>query len=803
MSARSRLKRWFSVLWCLAVSAPALAIPLRSGVYVGNGTDLYSYQLPMRRMVRAALSSGELPLWNPHILGGVPLLAGWQLGVLYPPNIAGLLLPTAQWLDLSTGLHVFWLALGGYVLTNAWTSRSWRVWSWGAAISAAILAGSGPTWGHIYPGHTSFLQAWAWAPWIWAGIVACVRDPVVHRASSRPTVTLAGAVAMQLLAGHPQVSYLTIWAGIFVTVAAIVDAPERGRVALLAASRKLVVGGGLGAALAAVQWFPAAWLAPDLNRSLQTTAQIGTAYSAKPAFLWTALTPDAFGSVGARLGGFSYHETLSFVGVTALILLVIAVLRRDGAAWVLGSGIVVAVSFAPGKFGFSLPPLVEIIPGLGAFRVPSRWSVVFVGLCAIAAGRAATWLSEPRRRSGSVQDAREPNRVTVGALAGFALALWVMAALLDEPNNWLEQCFSARGLAASDAVATAVDTTRTTLAVAGLIVAGFSVAVRSDTWRPKAVVGLAFVAAFNAVTMGATHTSDRHFRAAKSVDWSPSVAAKIHQEVKTGRLATASRLRYANWGGAHEVAIAGGYEPAVPLWTNRYANAFAGRSDDRYAVNLQVRTPSARLDRMAVSHLLVDPTDRPTLHRFRAWTTTETLANGMQLRRNPRQISRVHFADDVLVEPDRSAQLRALPNLTDRTTVLSAPLAHRLGGTATITERIFARNRVIVRVQTDREKALILRDAALPGWSATVDGVPAEAAVADGLFRAVAVGAGVHEVVWSYRVPGLLEGFTASIIALLTLIWLARRRSGDVKNGGAAPLDGDDTVRTKTQPDRA
>jgi hypothetical protein len=63
-----------------------------------------------------------------------------------------------------------------------------------------------------------------------------------------------------------------------------------------------------------------------------------------------------------------------------------------------------------------------------------------------------------------------------------------------------------------------------------------------------------------------------------------------------------------------------------------------------------------------------------------------------------------------------------------------------------------------------------------PGWTATVDGLAAPVLTADVLLRAVRLGPGRHDVVFSYRTPLLLEGVAVSIVAWLAWLALALRR---------------------------
>ena len=67
---------------------------------------------------------------------------------------------------------------------------------------------------------------------------------------------------------------------------------------------------------------------------------------------------------------------------------------------------------------------------------------------------------------------------------------------------------------------------------------------------------------------------------------------------------------------------------------------------------------------------------------------------------------------------------------------------------------------------------LVLSDAFAPGWSARVDGAPAPILRANGLFRAVRLVPGSHEVIMRYRPRSVFLGLGVSLCgALVTLAW--------------------------------
>jgi hypothetical protein len=100
----------------------------------------------------------------------------------------------------------------------------------------------------------------------------------------------------------------------------------------------------------------------------------------------------------------------------------------------------------------------------------------------------------------------------------------------------------------------------------------------------------------------------------------------------------------------------------------------------------------------------------------------------------------------------------------------SAGLSSRPSGQESVHITHYAPERVEIAVKASAPGYLVLTDAWYPGWEAAVDGEPTEVQQADLLFRAVAVEAGDHRVVFSFRPQSLRAGMAFSLVGLVLLV---------------------------------
>lgn len=106
------------------------------------------------------------------------------------------------------------------------------------------------------------------------------------------------------------------------------------------------------------------------------------------------------------------------------------------------------------------------------------------------------------------------------------------------------------------------------------------------------------------------------------------------------------------------------------------------------------------------------------------------------------------------------------------------------GRPASVRVRVDDTTEVSADVDAQGSGYLVVADADVPGWRATVDGTAAPLVVADHAFHAVPVPAGRHTVTLTFHTPGASTGFVLTLVSLvlyaaawLAVVLLRRRRS--------------------------
>jgi len=252
------------------------------------------------------LRRGNLALWNPHIYCGAPFFAGFQPGLLYPPNWLNLVMPTPLAINVGVAFH--------FVMAGLWT----YLWAAYRRLSpaACVLAGlvfmfCGPHFLQVYRGHLPNLRTIAWAP-----LIFLVVDRVFATRDARWVLLGSAAVALQILSGQvQQTAYTALIVVIYVVLCAL---RSSRRIASVASVLAVYLA---GAALAAVQILSGVAAASDSIRA-RLPFEIARTFAFPPENLATTVLPGIFGDMIdlPYWGRWTLSETSLFIGVAPLVL---------------------------------------------------------------------------------------------------------------------------------------------------------------------------------------------------------------------------------------------------------------------------------------------------------------------------------------------------------------------------------------------------------------------------------------------------------------------------------------------------
>jgi len=195
---RSILNRDFQALLLLVATIVWFGHEMVFAGKVPFYRDLGLYFYPIGFSVAESFKSAELPLWNQHIAMGFPLLAAFQSGAFYPPNLLYLLFPFFSAVTAIFLFHYFVAATGSYALC-----RNWGYPPYLAAVGAFLF-----TFGGMVVSLTNVMnhfQTAVWLPW-----VILFSERALRSGSWRDFLVFTVALLFPFLAGSPEVYLMSL-----------------------------------------------------------------------------------------------------------------------------------------------------------------------------------------------------------------------------------------------------------------------------------------------------------------------------------------------------------------------------------------------------------------------------------------------------------------------------------------------------------------------------------------------------------------------------------------------------------------
>lgn len=425
--ARSRAMagRDFGVMAALGI-APLLifSVAALAGYPLLTGDNLVQ-NYPLSVLAGEIIAHGNLPVYDPYLWSGSPLLGAANAHALLP----------------TTGLFVFLPHLAAWVLDESVTLAACSVGAFvlarrnGCGTFAASLAGASFALGGFVSSqiiHIDFVSAAGALVWCLVAMDGIFTGDTRRRAVW--AAVLAGAVACVALSGSPDI-VIDAAVAVLAYGAHLLASARRGRLAPLAWT---AAGGVSGIALGAVQWLPTADFVAASERAHASYA-FAASGSVSPAELLLSVVPHVLGGgpigLEAYAGPYNLAELDAYCGILGLV----AVISLT-AAWRSARAVNLRVWYVVGALGVllalgshtPLEHLVQHLPVVGEQRLPSRALILLSLASSMLVGQwVEVQLSAPRRAAPRLG-------MFLGALAPAAvLALLLATAVSGRPLGGL------------------------------------------------------------------------------------------------------------------------------------------------------------------------------------------------------------------------------------------------------------------------------------------------------------------------------------------------------------------------------
>jgi hypothetical protein len=713
--------------------------------------DIPTTYYPWDVFDRQSLLHGVIPTWNPLVLAGTPYFSNPQNGTQTLLNLPLWLLPLNYALGLVAAAKLWIAALGAYLL-----ARELELDFWPGVLAGVCFALCGfmTVW-LTYQGVTAVA---VWLPWL-----ILLVERYLRRRRAGDLLALTIVVALAVDGGHPGTEVHVLAAtGIY---ALLRSATIPGVLARVRASRLgwTLAAIALGALLLSVVTIPA--IVAGGGSSGQLLREGGGPILPLSA-LKTILFPDWW---GRTLGGpLNYVERTTFAGTVALLLAVTALSlagdwRRKGPIAALGVlGLAVP---------YGAPVLHALVTGLPLFDVvqDDRMILLFMfavsmlaafGLQALVDDRAEAW--------------RWCRWTIVLAAAVATTALLVIQPGLGDLSTALGELLG--GPQERTAVVWETGGPLWLLLMAGGL--ALLLYARSKAgWHLSPSVLAMLITALAAVDM--YHFAHGFQPAGPASQENPpsTPAIRFLQAHRAdGRVTGLDEALPADWTMNYGLRDVRGYDPPQP--SSRYFRLWKLANPTQsigplYLLHLDPRGLRI-MSLLGARYVIADPDDLHALQHVRLRTVYS--GSDAIVYENTGAVPAALVPSRVLtVAGERASESAILaPGFDPRRDAVvehngsAAPPAVAAQGSAAVTSEV---NGTVTMTATLRRGGLVmLDDAWAPGWSVSVDGRPGKVLRVDDVMRGVIVPAGDHQILWSYRTPGIRLGLLVSIASLIVLL---------------------------------
>jgi hypothetical protein len=372
---------WASLVYTLCTLS--LAYPALAGRFLVNPhSDQYVAGYAFREFAANTLrATGQFPLWNPYLFGGMPYIAAMHGDIFYPTFLLRMVMPTDIAMTWGFIIHVFLSGLFTFGFLRA-IGYSF----YGSLIGGIAYMMSGQIASYVSPGHDGKLFVSALFP-----LALWMLHRGIRGGKSWSWGAFALIIGLCVLSPHPQLlQYMLLACGayaLFLAFATLdgVSVPRAVAIRRLAAALGAVV---VGLAMGAVQYLPVReYVAWSPRAGGLADYRVATSYAWNPEELLNVYLPQFSGMLDNYWGRNGIHLHSDYVGAVVLVLAGAAFIglradprRKQIIFWSVALLISLLWSLGSSTPFYRIP--YAIIPGTKYFRAPA--TIFFVGTLAIA-----------------------------------------------------------------------------------------------------------------------------------------------------------------------------------------------------------------------------------------------------------------------------------------------------------------------------------------------------------------------------------------------------------------------------------
>ncbi len=712
------------------------------------GTDTLPMGYAARKVFTDLVrSTGSLPLWNPYIMGGIPMVDGLMGGdMFYPTTLLQFVMPVHRAIGLKLVIHVFLAGLFFYLFAR----------EKGGGRAASLVGGVSYMFAPylislIYAGHDGKLFVASLLP---LGFFSLER--LLRRAFFRDFLLFGFSIGLLILTAHLQLAFFACGAFAFRFFWHAVGGWKRGDRKKIVRAAVLFAGAALlGAALGAVQTWPAYQYTSRFSpRAGGVTYEFATSWSIHWEEAVSLAVPEFGGYLDSYWGKNPFKLNCESPGLIALLLVTAGFFRlrkdRELRFWyvLLGATLIYALGAETPFFRL----IYMVVPKF--FRAPSTILFLFsFGASAIAVKVLdAFWSGEDRK-----------NLLTGFAIFGGALLLLLLLVSSGEGFFRFWGSLFHEGLAGGPRLDTALRNAPN--AQTGILIGLFSIALfvglteagRRRRWPVEWVAAGTVLIVF----LGAART-DRDF--VKTVPLEDYVRENtLIRELKKDdgifRVLSALPNLQGNYFSIFGIEAARGFFDNKTRWYDEISspdNIRNGNIMNLLNVKYVVSGPGVR--HPSFTEVVSD--GGMTLYRNRDVLPRAFLTSRYEVLERENIIPRLTGGS---IEPGEILLVEENPGFPSS----EFPPGESAGD---VRWEEYSPNRLRLTVSAKKPSLLFVGNAWLPYWIAEVDGKETPLFRADYAFQAVPVPAGNHEVTIRFHSPPFV---VARAVTLAALVFLA------------------------------